>query len=473
MSSSHPATPHGRDDKLFVGRGEDIERLSGWLRGEGSVERLRVISISGPGGIGKSLLLEEALRRTDLSCRGYLTLRLSARVAKRSLTDMLTGELVKSATPLDARENRFVLAQRCRRVAEDLGREVRRDLEAAAKGDARLAKTVAELFSLGVDVLELLRLAHPAIAVAAKLGAALDPADVERVVKLALETKAMAQESPFLNGILGDAFDRGLRNRLRDDLEKTLAECIVHDLDAMLKGDFSHQSAKLLRRKAKGLDRLLLVLDDYESFPKSFGRFLMDELMPLLARASFESVVVVLGREQLTHSDEGWQHRFDRNLVGKIRVPRLPAADAEHYVRSRGIVDDAVVHRLVTETEGFPFMLASEVDAQLDGGRSALGLKLFFDRTTYAMSPEQRGWLMKLCFLERINLETIELMIPGESPAEILEWFKNEASCRSADTERGWEVIPIVRSATREYLRNDSPKLHGEYLARAAATGSA
>ncbi len=326
---------------------------------------------------------------------------------------------------------------------------------------------------MGVDVLELLKWSHPAVALAAELGAKVEQADVERVVKLGLKTKAMAQERPFLNGIFGDAFDRGLRNRLRDDLPKTLAECVVHDLDAMLKGDFSNQSAKLLRRKAKGIDRLLFIVDDYESFSPTFGRFLIEDLMPLLARAKFESLVIVLGRDQLIDTDEGWLHRLERHLIGQLRLVRLSPAEAERYVRSRAITDDAVVSRLVAETEGFPLLLASEVESQLSGGSSALGLKRFFDRTTYAMSPAQRGWLVKLCFLPRISLETIEIMIPGEPAAEILEWFKNDASSRSSESERGWVVIPIIRSRTMEYLRNDSPRLHREYLARAAAAARA
>ncbi len=117
-----------QDDQLFVGRTDDVQRLSGWLRGEGSRERLRIVSVSGPGGIGKSFLLEHALKCTDLSARGYLTLRLSAGGAQRSLSDLVTGELVKSATPLDPDENRFVLTQRCRRALEDVGRRVRKDL---------------------------------------------------------------------------------------------------------------------------------------------------------------------------------------------------------------------------------------------------------------------------------------------------------------------------------------------------------
>jgi hypothetical protein len=113
------------------------------------------------------------------------------------------------------------------------------------------------------------------------------------------------------------------------------------------------------------------------------------------------------------------------------------------------------------------------VEAELDGGRTALGLKAFYDRTTRWMTGSQQGWLVPLCFLDEINEETIAAILPDDDPNRVLEWFKGEASVRSPTANR-WEVLPIIRSRICAYLELDSPRRHRELRERAAkARGSA
>ena len=123
--------------------------------------------------------------------------------------------------------------------------------------------------------------------------------------------------------------------------------------------------------------------------------------------------------------------------------------------------------RILDETAGYPYLLAGEVEAELDGGRTALGLKGFHDRTTRWMSPTQRAWLVPLCFLDEINEETIAVILPNDDPRRVLEWFKGEASVRSP-TANKWEVLPIIRSRICAYLKLDSPKRHRDFQERAA-----
>src|SRR5437763_295481 len=60
----------------FVGRSADVARLAAVLTGRESTDgKLTVLSVEGPGGIGKTCLFDHVLGATDLADRRYLTLR--------------------------------------------------------------------------------------------------------------------------------------------------------------------------------------------------------------------------------------------------------------------------------------------------------------------------------------------------------------------------------------------------------------
>jgi hypothetical protein len=107
------------------------------------------------------------------------------------------------------------------------------------------------------------------------------------------------------------------------------------------------------------------------------------------------------------------------------------------------------------------------LEAELEGGRTALALQHFFDRTTRWMTPDERRWVRALSFLDVVNEQTIKVMMPDEPAAQILAWFKAEASIRSP-TSTKWTVLPILRSRIQQAVRNDSPDLE-RYRQQAAS----
>ena len=51
----------------FVGRDDPVRKLTGWLNGEGWRSPVSIVSVSGPGGIGKTFLLEHAMPSSQRS----------------------------------------------------------------------------------------------------------------------------------------------------------------------------------------------------------------------------------------------------------------------------------------------------------------------------------------------------------------------------------------------------------------------
>jgi hypothetical protein len=451
----------------FVGRVDPVRKLRGWLLGEGVPRPLGIVSISGPGGIGKTFLLDHALASSDVDERRYLRLRLGGTNVRRTLGQLVCRDLLQSCTQLDATgKGYFAQTRRNHEALRAMDVAARAEVNAAVGQNVELRETVLELFRFGVGAQSVL----PALKQYVDLSK-IDEKKVEAVARLLEKARAYQQEKRALGGILPDLVGAGRRNRLRLGLEAALADGLVADLAAILSAYRLTDSTKPMPSKVPGLDRLLLVLDDYESLDTTLTTFLADHLVPRLARASFETLLVVLGRDRLSDTHAVWKQRHELRFAGELRLAPWSREEADTFVRSQGVTNEMAITRILDDTEGYPYLLAGEVEAERDGGGTALGLKNFYERTTRWMTPAQKAWLVPLSFLDEVNEETIARMLPGEDAARVLAWFKDEASVRSPSASR-WEVLPILRSRICAYCKMDSPRRYRELEERARATTS-
>ncbi len=452
----------------FVGRVDPVRKLRGWLLGEGVPKPVGIAAVSGPGGIGKTFLLDHTLVDPAIDARHYLRLRLGGTNVRRTLGQLVCRDLLQSCTQLDATGRAyFTQTRRNDEALRAMDDAARAEVTAQVGNSPELRETILEIFRLGVGA----QSALPALKQYVDLSK-IDEKKVEAVARLLEKARAYQQEKRALGGILPDLVGAGRRNRLRLGIEATLADGLVADLAAILSMYRRQDSGKPMPSKVEGLDRLLLVLDDYESLDATMTTFLADHLVPRLARASFESVLVVLGRDRLSDTHAVWKQRHELRFAGELRLSPWSREEAETFVRAQGVTDEAAITRILDDTEGYPYLLAGEVEAELEGGGSALGLKSFYERTTRWMTPAQKEWLVPLAFLDEVNEETIARMLPGQDPAAVLAWFKDEASVRSPSAKR-WEVLPILRSRICAYCKMDSPRRYRELEERAAAASPA
>lgn len=459
---SHAGRRGARVAVEFVGREDPVRKLRGWLSGEGLRSPVSIVSVSGPGGIGKTFLLDHAIRTAGIESRSYLRLRVGGAADPRTLGQIVCHDLLQSCTQVDATGKSFFIETRKNLEALRLiDARARAEVEAAVAADPALKQTVMELFRFGAGLQSALPVLKRFVDVTK-----FKEEHIDAVLGLLEKTKAYAQEKRVLGGILPDVSGSGRRNRLRAGVGAALADGLVGDLSAILSRYQGEDTAKPMPSKVPGLDRLLLVFDDFECLADSLNSFLGDCLVPKLARAGFETLLVVLGRDRLSDTDTVWRQHHDALLVGELRLAPLRREEGEALIRSSGITTDAVVSRILDETACYPYLLMGEVEAELDGGSTALGLKNFFDRTTLWMTPVQRKWLVPICFLDEINEESIAMMLPNEDAGIVLDWFKKEASVRSP-TATKWEVLPIIRSRICAYCKLDSPKRYGELRDRA------
>jgi hypothetical protein len=68
-------------------------------------------------------------------------------------------------------------------------------------------------------------------------------------------------------------------------------------------------------------------------------------------------------------------------------------------------------------TQGFPLLLSLAIEEAATDGTSALLLKRFFDGTTRWMSPDEREWFIRRCYLDEVNEDTLRLVFPKKTSA--------------------------------------------------------
>ncbi len=401
------------DSPSFVGRDDKVAALTALLRRSTSQgPKLRVASVSGPGGIGKSFLVRHIETASDIvDSEHYLKLELHGAATMRSTARLVTTDLVQSVGASVDLAEMFPQTLHLREVLariDDIARTELRDIE------SEFGEWVSTLFSVGVGALGL----HSHGKVLAKVLGTVDDKQVEKFAKHV--ERAYRSEAGVKSWLPAVAE----RNRVRANVLGHLARALVADLRGLVDG---------VRYR-----RVLLVIDDYESLEPMLGTFLLDELLPLLRDESFETTLVIVGRDRVRDTNASWLQHYAQNLAGNdIELVHLTKDESASLIRARlgAGVDDAVVQRIIADTEGYPYLIDSEVEDALTGGGTALSLRNFVDRTTRWMTAEQREWMQAVCFLDVVNEDSIADVLPDATPAVVLDWFEREASIRSPHTK--------------------------------------
>ena len=460
--------PDERETDTDAYRPSEATRLRTVITGHR--EGLAICGISGAGGIGKSYLVEHVLSSLEPAKAGWMSLRIDAAQAQArgDFFALVDGQLARRslAPPADPRVDYFPATRRVAaahralvaRVAKELERQgapedVRRAAVALLKAAHFLNETVPktrEFFDIAKYNLE-------PDAVNDRVDEAWDTIDTLKTLR----------DSDWLPPVVRDRLGMTLASRLKRDLYGVTADAVVSDVSAALLGQSSKDSFKEAQPPIPGLERLLLVVDDYEAIGATLSDFLISSLIPRLAEARFATMLIVAGRDDLEDTHPGWGQHCKRYLTDQIRLQPFDAETAAQLMAAEGIAESrrAAIYEL---TQGFPLLLSLAIEEASTDGASALFLKRFFDRTTRWMTREEREWFTRTCYLDEVNEDTLRLVFPEEDVGAVQDWFEGEASIRdpSAPTFR---VRPLIREKVLSYIEVRSPKRHRELRSRAQA----
>ncbi|MFO0761170.1 MAG: ATP-binding protein [Byssovorax sp.] len=458
------------DEAPDIHRRSEVEILSALLDRLDKDERgLGIASISGPGGIGKSYLLEHVLGARDLGARGVLALTADAQSPqdRGDFFALIEGRLAPASLPPPASAERDYfpatrkVAAEHRRLLDEAAREL------AESGAPEAMKKAALALLRGAHLLNRsLPKSRAFLDVAAlnldaeAVGQGLDGA-WDRTTKLKALTAGRLLPAP-VRDLLGDT----LRGRIRSDLFNLVGEAWTSDLAAALELAAAPGRTRWGQSNIPGMKRLVLAIDDYEALAPMLGDFLVGSLLPRLAAAPFPTLLLISGRDALEDTHVGWSQHAKKHLRAEIKLAPFPREEALDLLARAGVPEERR-DAIVEATHGFPFLLDLAIEEESSGAAgSALFLRRFFDRTTRWMSRREQEWFTKVCYLDRVDEDTLGRLFPLEDVAPIQDWFEREASIRdpAADCFR---VRPLIRDKVLRYLAIRGPKRHEELVARA------
>jgi len=457
--------------ETFVGRQADAARIKKVLMGENRAKgSLSVMSIEGPGGIGKTVLFDHAHAAAHLGPRKFLTLRISTRENPQSATPFSLLDTMLSSAKGEAIADKpaghyFPKAKEALAAVDEVRTQIVSEIEQRFGGDAELK---AVLMKTAVDLLAHAQPLSEFASTASKrpdfqaMEKRLNRADVDKQLRA---FKSVKFETGWLTKLGAGRGNASLRNSVRENSLKAVADALLQDLNRLLSG----------KTKKAGLDRLLLVIDDYEFLMKPLGDFLVRHLLPGLREAEFPTTAFFIGRDKLTATDQHWNKELAPAIVDRTSLKVFELPEFVELCRVSGVTDSQQRDRIWQETGGYPYLVRllleeiAEQKAEGLDGPSALMLKSFYDRTTRFMSDEQRGWLEKVLYLDHVDKRTLRVFFTD--PAEIdrvQEWFESEPSIRDPSSSL-FRVRDQLKSRLREYLNRKDPDRHDQLATQANA----
>lgn len=464
--------------KHFVGREDVTGRLRAVLRGEACANggSLSILSIEGPGGIGKTSFFDHVRDGTDLEARNYLVLRIGGsgdtRHSVHGAIKSLTLQAQSRHLPAKPPGAYFPHLTEALTVFEALLREAKDELGRLESRGSATVDTVMSVIDVAVGLGKPLNAMLPKTAEYLdfkKLGSHRE--DIDRALKTLTALKP--GEPGFLAKLgLDDALM--LRNALTQTPLSVFAQRLVQDLRAVLVGYESNSFFKPSMAKVEKVDRLLLVIDDYEAVKGPLERFLVDHLFPQLKTAAFETTAVIIGRDRLLDTaSNDWDRQLGGALLDPISLNALSRDELAELARLNDVHEEAEHARAWRDTEGFPFFVQLWLEEAQSGGRSAMLLKRAYERTTRWMSDDERRWLAHALVLDDVNIRTFRSVLKDDDEARrAFAWFEGEASVRDPHG-RTFKVREYLRSRLLDYLSLSDPDLHEQLLTLRASMAAA
>lgn len=441
-----------KDDRLarFVGRNTELEKLHRVLAifCETPAEQnwLRVVPISGFGGIGKTTLIDQALETHQAELSGTLALRVNRATVQDpfNFISYVDSQLAPATLPSNhgkSRHDYFPQTRHLVRLMKRLERAVDEDLQRSGLSDA------SRLFAKSLFK------ARPLIGKMGPKGKAMSA--VLAALEFTQTDESLAEIIDRISSLHALQQKRRIFRKLRkesmadlkDDPYESIAQTWVGDLSAILARYRFKDRFKYTHGSIDKLNRLLLVVDDYETTGDILAPFLLGGAIRALRDAQFPTLVIMIGRDNLADSKDenvAWQQHNGDLLSAQVELHSFSSEESILLLQNAGYskTRSSEIHR---QTRGVPELLRFFADTVADyGSDSALYYQEFYERTTRWMNSRQKSWLMALMYLDTINLSTVEAMFPGDDAEEIVDWFRAEGSVRDKRSS-AYVVTPIVR----------------------------
>lgn len=410
--------------------------------------------------MGKTALLEHVLRLSENSLKNQLIIRASKSKFPQTIASIVTSDFIRGVPGIA--EDVFRETLSARKIIQTLDL---RAINRAIKGipdKAKQAQVRSMIIGIGLLGVRFINKQTEAILRGS-------PEFNEYAHKLieSFQDRHPTRWASLAHGL-------GIKSRnfnLQIDAERELADSLLRDIRNIILGNKSAETDGIFDSIRNKLypnrhekSSLLLIIDDYEALEPIMERFLIHLFLENLESEKFRTLVIVLGRDELSWIDD-W-NKYNHRKVESIGLEVLNESEARSLLHEMGIDDSQTVDIIIEKSQGLPLLL--EVLGQAySSGQQSRWIEDYFQRLTYTMTDKQKEWLQALSFLDvRVDETTIQRMLPEENPQEVLKWFKSEASARISKND-SWQVDKIVRQILRDRVSQDNLQRKIEYKRRA------
>jgi hypothetical protein len=445
--------------KIEETRPSEFNRVRKWLDSNPEHGKVDIYGLSGYGGIGKSFLLRHVLDHIRPTGNGFLSIILDG--SDPSILGNLIGIYDHSLAPRSVPygKQNYDYFPHARRLAIEYAKlervvtsEINKtnstdDVKAAAKWIFRGGSFLNKIVPKSKEYVDFEALK--------KLGV---DKHFEEAVDLLARLKPL-DSSSWLPGPIRDITGMTYRERLKTDLYRLASDEWVADLCAILNRYRRTDRYKLTHSPIKGLNRLLLVIDDFEILGKTIIDFVTTALIPTLEGANFHTTIIIVGRDDIADAHVAFQHHLSHLVKDRLRLDKFTDKVTQGMFLEAGYSQEEL-GQLMIESLGYPFLVKLLCEAK---GGSVSFYQQFFERTTRWMGATERGWVLPLCYLKTITEESISHMLPGVPASAVIDWFKHEASLR--DPNASWYVIaPYIRRTLIEFHKREIGTKRSEEL---------
>jgi len=416
---------------IFVGRKEDVEKLDSFLLDHLSnlSQRVRIISVFGKSGVGKSYLVDHVLNRFRDQTTNDLILRIYYSKNTYSLASIFTGQLLNNA-----RSNfiGFSNLQKSRKVIENIDEEfVSKSVRSKDRNSELKNRLFKEARVVGIKgFLEFI-----------KTKSGMKSIDIPEE-----DIRDLLKNLPKDSHNALDRIFNTKKYRIDNNLEREVGTDLINDLKAMRKHNLF---------KRKYIRSLIFIIDDYEALQPFVESILLSNLIGPLKNQDFNSLFIFIGREELDWNT--YWRVYEECRTPSIELKAFSDKEARGYLKQKGIKKLQDIKRIINKSHNLPLLLEILSDAVLNN-TEAKWVEDYFERITAHMDDQQKEWLKKFSFLDtRVDQDTISVMVGNnkDEAKKAFEWFIKEGTAY-INTSEGWEVDPIVRSLVREKVKQDS-----------------
>ena len=452
------------DSEKIIGRIEVYEKIKS--RFEKSNPKVTITSIGGSGGIGKTYLLNKLLEDTFLDDSPYLVLFPETKKID-SFEKYITEGMLNSANGvLPVTEGYFNETSKLIKVWKELENKRKKELLKYSQKNAELKEIDDAIIDDIFNVIGIFSNAFLEYKELKKyLGEkGLTPKQCEEMANLLKNLKKKGIHNPFEGRVPDFSRKRTIRYNVINDFNEAACNAMLNDISYILgneQGIKEKIKFKATRgSEAKKMNNLVVIIDDYELYQEQLNAYFLDYFIPGVRKKPFNTQIILVGRDLILDTSAEWD-KYVKDIE-QFEITTFDRESCMEYLNSLDIYDEEIIERLISDTEGYPYMLYLEAISYKSGGDiSAHKKKLFYDRITKWMNGNEKVWFEALCFLDVINIDTVKKMLPNDDGEKVFYWFANQASIRDSKSIH-YRVKPFLKSKTMDYLQSKSPEYYEE-----------